>query len=70
MDGVDADVTEEWLANIDKALSDAGKSAIDYLVVQHMEPDHSGAILDLVKKFPEYEDIHKCRCGQHDKAVL
>ena len=53
MDGVDADVTEEWLANIDKALSDAGKSAIDYLVVQHMEPDHSGAILALVKKFPD-----------------
>lgn len=53
MDSVDADVTDEWIANIDKALSDNGKNGIDYLVVQHMEPDHSGSILTLVKKFPE-----------------
>ena len=53
MDSVDADVTDEWIANIDKALSDSGKNTIDYLVVQHMEPDHSGSILTLVKKFPE-----------------
>ena len=53
MDSVDADVTDEWIANIDKALSDNGKSMIDYLVVQHMEPDHSGSILTLVKKFPD-----------------
>lgn len=53
MDSVDADVTDEWIENIDKALSDNGKSTIDYLVVQHMEPDHSGSILTLVKKFPE-----------------
>ena len=53
MDSVDADVTDEWVANIDAALSDAGKTEIDYLVVQHMEPDHSGSILTLVKKFPK-----------------
>ena len=53
MDSVDADVTDEWVANIDKALSDNGKSRIDYLVVQHMEPDHSGSVLALVDKFPE-----------------
>lgn len=53
MDSVDADVTDKWLENIDKALSDNDKSNIDYLVVQHMEPDHSGSILSLVKKFPE-----------------
>ena len=55
MDSVDADVTDEWIANIDSALSDAGKSTIDYLVVQHMEPDHSGSILTLVKKFPSVQ---------------
>lgn len=55
MDSVDADVTEEWVANIDKALSDAGKTTIDYLVVQHMEPDHSGSILTLIKKFPNVQ---------------
>ena len=53
MDSVDTDVTDEWIANIDAALSDAGKTEIDYLVVQHMEPDHSGSILTLVKKFPK-----------------
>ena len=53
MDSVDTDVTDEWLANIDAALSEAGKKDIDYLVVQHMEPDHSGSILTLVKKFPD-----------------
>ncbi|MCR5700752.1 MAG: MBL fold metallo-hydrolase [Lachnospiraceae bacterium] len=55
MDSVDADVTEEWVANIDKALSDAGKTTIDYFVVQHMEPDHSGSILTLIKKFPNVQ---------------
>ena len=53
MDTVDADVTDEWVSNIDKALADAGKDKIDYLVVQHMEPDHSGSILTLVKKFAD-----------------
>ncbi len=53
MDTVDADVTDEWVSNIDKALADAGKDKIDYLVVQHMEPDHSGSILTLVKKFSD-----------------
>ena len=52
MDSVDTDVTDEWIANIDSALSDSGKNGVDYLVVQHMEPDHSGSILTLVKKFP------------------
>ena len=53
MDTVDADVTDEWMSNIEKALTDAGKDKIDYLVVQHMEPDHSGSILTLVKKFSD-----------------
>lgn len=55
MDSVDADVTDEWIANINTALSDSGKDKIDYLVVQHMEPDHSGSILSLVKKFPDVQ---------------
>ena len=55
MDSVDADVTDEWIANIDSALADKGKNTIDYLVVQHMEPDHSGSILTLVKKFPSVQ---------------
>ena len=55
MDSVDTDVTDEWLNNIDKALADSGKNTIDYLVVQHMEPDHSGSVLALTDKFPDVQ---------------
>ena len=50
MDTVDSDVTEEWLKNLKKTLKD---KTPDYLVVHHMEPDHSGSILDLVKEYPD-----------------
>lgn len=50
MDTVDAKFGGEWLSNIEKALD--GKKP-DYLVVQHMEPDHSANILNFVKKYPE-----------------
>ncbi len=50
MDSVDADVTDEWLANIDAALE--GKK-IAHMVVQHMEPDHSGSLIAITDKFPE-----------------
>lgn len=49
MDTVDSDVTEQWLKNLDEALD--GKTP-DYLVVHHMEPDHSGSIEVLVNKYP------------------
>lgn len=50
MDSVDANVTEEWLTNLENALD--GRK-VDYLIVQHMEPDHSGSIRELIHKFPE-----------------
>ncbi len=49
MDTVDKRATQEWLSNLDEAL---GTTAVDYLVIQHMEPDHGGSILDLIEKFP------------------
>ncbi|MBR2485887.1 MAG: FprA family A-type flavoprotein, partial [Clostridia bacterium] len=49
MDSVDRGFTAEWLDNIDKALD--GK-APDYLVVQHMEPDHSGSVVAFMDKYP------------------
>ncbi len=49
LDTVDSDVTDEWMKNLKKAL---GKKEPDYLVVHHMEPDHSGSILDLLEKYP------------------
>ena len=49
MDAVDARKTAEWLANVEEAL---GGRKPDYLVVQHMEPDHSGSILAFTEKYP------------------
>ena len=49
MDTVDAGFTHEWLDNIRDALD--GR-APDYLIVQHMEPDHSANILQFAKAYP------------------
>ncbi len=49
MDTVDARFTHEWLDNLQHAL--AGRTP-DYLVVQHMEPDHSANVLNFAKTYP------------------
>ena len=48
MDSVDAHFTDEWIGKVKEA---AG--APDYLVIQHMEPDHSGSIMGFMNAFPE-----------------
>ena len=50
MDTVDAGFTHEWLDNIRDALD--GRTP-DYLIVQHMEPDHSANILQFAKAYPK-----------------
>lgn len=50
MDTVDQNFGEEWLSNLEAAL--AGRKP-DYLVIQHMEPDHSASITALMEKYPE-----------------
>lgn len=50
MDTVDQSFTHEWLDNIQKALD--GRKP-DYLIVQHMEPDHSANIENFLKVYPE-----------------
>ena len=50
MDTVDQNFTHEWLDNIQKTL---GSRKPDYLVVQHMEPDHSANIANFLKVYPE-----------------
>ncbi len=50
MDSVDSRFTKEWLDNLESALD--GRSP-DYLIVQHMEPDHSGSITAFMDKYPE-----------------
>ncbi len=50
MDTVDAAFTEQWLSKLDAAL---GGRMPDYLIVQHMEPDHSANIMNFMNKYPE-----------------
>lgn len=50
MDSVDARFAQQWLSNLEAAL--AGREP-DYLVVQHMEPDHSGSIAAFMERYSE-----------------
>ena len=53
-DTADKAVQQKFLENLAKALD--GR-ALDYLVVQHMEPDHSAALLDLVNRYPNMKIV-------------
>ena len=49
IDTVDANFTHEWLDNIQNTV---GSRKIDYLIVQHMEPDHSANIANFMRAYP------------------
>ena len=61
MDTVDLRKGEEWFANLEEALE--GRTP-DYLVVQHMEPDHSGNISLLMQKYPEMKLVASAKAIQ------
>ena len=50
MDTVDANFTHEWLDNLEQALN--GRKP-DYLIVQHMEPDHAANVANFLKVYPD-----------------
>ena len=50
MDSVELHFLDEWLKNIKEVL---GERKPDYLVVQHMEPDHSANIMEFLRVFPD-----------------
>ncbi len=58
MDSVDARFADVWLANVSAVLN--GRSP-DYLVVQHMEPDHSGSIVRFVDAYPNVTVVASAR---------
>ncbi len=58
MDTVDAGFTHEWLDNLQNAL---GARKPDYLVVQHMEPDHSANIATFAKAYPEAKIVSSAK---------
>lgn len=53
-DSVDAHFVDEWLGNLEAAL--AGRTP-DYLVVHHMEPDHSAGIAAFAERYPEAQIV-------------
>ena len=61
MDTVDLRKGKEWFANLAEALE--GRIP-DYLVVQHMEPDHSGNIAILIEKYPEIKIVASAKAIQ------
>ncbi len=61
MDTVDAAFTHQWLDHLEEAL--AGRKP-DYLVVHHMEPDHSANIFNFAKTFPEATIVSSAKAFQ------
>ena len=58
LDTVDANFTHEWLDNLQNAL---GGKAPDYLIVQHMEPDHSANIHNFAKTYPDAKIVSSAK---------
>ena len=53
-DSVDAHFVEEWLGNLERVL---GGRTPDYLIVHHMEPDHSAGIAAFMERYPEAQIV-------------
>lgn len=67
MDTVDPGVTEEWLANLQEGL---GGRAVEYLIVQHMEPDHGGSIMTLYERYPKMKVVASAQAFQMMKQFF
>ncbi len=67
MDTVDAAFTHEWLDNLETVLK--GRRP-DYLVIQHMEPDHSASIAVFKKKLSRYRHCGDIKGICHDASVF
>ena len=63
MDTVDFRKADEWMSNLDKAL--AGRTP-DYLIVQHLEPDHAGSIMIAMEKYPSMVAV----CSQRAEPMF
>ena len=61
MDTVDKRKSSEWWSNLTEAL---GGRTPDYLIVQHVEPDHAGCIGEVVDRYPEVQVVASARAAQ------
>ena len=67
MDSVDREFGDEWLANIKKELGDKSP---DYLVVQHMEPDHSANIVNFINAYPNAKIVSSAKAFSMMKSFF
>ena len=67
MDTVDANFTHEWLDNLDRILE--GRKP-DYLIVQHMEPDHAANVANFLKVYPETTIVANAKTLHYDPELL
>ena len=67
MDSVDIHFSEEWIEKVKKALPDRQP---DYLVIQHVEPDHSASALSLMVKYPECKIVSSAKAFSMLKAFF
>lgn len=58
MDMVDVKCAEEWYANLDEVLK--GRQP-DYLVMNHLEPDHSANLTEVLKRYPELKVVSNAK---------
>ena len=58
LDSVDVNFLDEWLVNIKNTL---GERTPDYLIVQHMEPDHSANIFNFAKNYPDAKIVSSAK---------
>lgn len=61
MDTADSSVGDEWMNNLKEALN--GRTP-DYLVVQHLEPDHSGSIKNVISAYPDIKIVCTAKAKQ------
>ena len=58
MDTTDPRVTDEWLSKVEKAVGDREP---DYLIINHMEPDHAGNIQKIAEKYPKMKLVSNAK---------
>ena len=67
MDSVEREFGEEWLNNIKNEL---GEKSPDYLVVQHMEPDHSANIVSFTNAYPNAKIVSSAKAFSMMKSFF
>lgn len=69
IDSVDIRRCTEWLANVRRAVRDSGR-APHYLVLQHVEPDHSGSVEAFLREYPDVNVVCTAKAAQMLEAFF